>query len=107
MRRHLFWAAVALALAAAAHAAVVLYLPGWWFAREMAQLSRGHGANTFFILSPAQQAGLFPGLPRGGKLIPELQSEGYFDVRDVPDGRLSNTDHLRVWRATCAGSLPR
>ena len=43
------------------------------------------------------------GLPRGDRLIPELQAEGYFDIRDVPDGRLSNVDHLRVWRATTSG----
>lgn len=43
------------------------------------------------------------GLPRGGRLIPTLQSEGYFDIRDVPDGRLNNPDQLRVWRATCEG----
>jgi hypothetical protein len=43
-------------------------------------------------------------LPRGGRLIPLLQQEGYFDLRDVPAGRLSNADHLRVWRATCAGA---
>jgi uncharacterized membrane protein len=89
VRRHLFWAAVALALAAAAHAAVVLYLPGWWFAREMAQLSRGHGANTFFILSPAQQAGLFPGLPRGGitgLCLFDLSAGDVTLSANVPDG---------------------
>ena len=43
------------------------------------------------------------GLPRGGRLIPVLQAEGYFDIRDVPDGRLTNVDHLRVWRATITG----
>ena len=43
-------------------------------------------------------------LPRGGKLIPELQAAGYFDIRNVPEGRLSAPDHLRVWRVTRAGA---
>ena len=43
-------------------------------------------------------------LPRGGKLIPALQDEGFYDLRDVPLERLKNADHIRVWRATCAGS---
>ncbi len=42
-------------------------------------------------------------LPRGGRLIPALQREGYFDLRDVPAGRLAKADHLRVWRDTCSG----
>lgn len=42
-------------------------------------------------------------LPHGGKLIPSLQEEGYFDLRDVPAGRLEKPDHVRVWRATVAG----
>ena len=66
MRRHLFWAAVALALAAAVHAGFILFVPGWWFAREIGALADGHGRNSFFILSPAQQARLFPGMPRSG-----------------------------------------
>ena len=43
-------------------------------------------------------------LPRGGKLIPALQAEGFYDLRDVPLERLKNADHIRVWRATCSGT---
>ena len=32
-----------------------------------------------------------------------LQAEGYEDVREIPDGVLTNANHQRVWRATCAG----
>ncbi len=42
-------------------------------------------------------------LPRGGKLVEELQAEGYTDLRDVPEERFTNFDHLRVWRATVSG----
>jgi len=43
-------------------------------------------------------------LPRGGKLIPALQNEGYFDLRDVPLEKLKNADHIRVWQATGSGA---
>ncbi len=64
--RHLFWAAVALVTAVAAHAAFALHVPGWWFSRAVERMSDAHGKNTFFILSPEEQARLFPGLPRLG-----------------------------------------
>ncbi|MDQ6997064.1 MAG: DUF2779 domain-containing protein, partial [Mariprofundus sp.] len=33
-----------------------------------------------------------------------LQADGYEDVRDIPDGVLTNWNHQRVWRVTCNGS---
>jgi hypothetical protein len=39
MKRHLFWAVVALAAAVAAHAAFALYVPGWWFSRQVERLA--------------------------------------------------------------------
>jgi uncharacterized membrane protein len=66
VRRHLFWAVVALALALAAHAAFALYVPGWWFSRQLERLALAHGWNSFFVMAPEQQADLFPGLPRAG-----------------------------------------
>jgi hypothetical protein len=42
-------------------------------------------------------------LPRGGRVVEQLQAEGYIDLRDVPADRLYNLDHLRVWQATCSG----
>lgn len=42
-------------------------------------------------------------LPRGGKIIDELIEEGIEDVRDIPDGRLSNQNHERVRRVTVSG----
>lgn len=42
-------------------------------------------------------------LPRGGKLVAELASEGYEDLRDVPAGRLKSKDHQRVHAATVSG----
>ena len=66
MRRHLFWLLVAVVAGVAAHAAFALFVPVWWFSREVAQLAHEHGRNNFFILSPEEQAKLFPGLPRFG-----------------------------------------
>lgn len=42
-------------------------------------------------------------LPHGGQLVPVLQDEGYFDLRDVPARRLVRPEHVCVWRATCTG----
>lgn len=42
-------------------------------------------------------------LPRGGKLVAELASEGYEDLRDVPAERLKSKDHRRVHAATVSG----
>jgi hypothetical protein len=39
-------------------------------------------------------------LPYGGALAASLRAEGFTDLRDVPEGRLSKPMHLRVWRAT-------
>lgn len=64
--RHLFWVAVALVTAVAAHAAFALYVPGWMFSRAVDRMAASHGENSFFILTPDEQAGLFPGLPRFG-----------------------------------------
>jgi hypothetical protein len=43
-------------------------------------------------------------LPRGGALAAELQAEGYEDLRDVPEGRLTRPIHQKVWRTTVTGS---
>jgi hypothetical protein len=43
-------------------------------------------------------------LPRGGALAAELQAEGYEDLRDVPEGRLTRSIHQKVWRTTVTGS---
>ncbi|MDP2071847.1 MAG: DUF2779 domain-containing protein [Methylotenera sp.] len=42
-------------------------------------------------------------LPRGGKLPAILRAEGYIDLRDVPEERLDNFNHQRVWRVTKSG----
>jgi uncharacterized membrane protein len=64
--RHLFWVAVALLAAIGAHAAFALFVPGWWFARGVERMAAEHGENRFFVLTPEDQAKLFPGLPRFG-----------------------------------------
>lgn len=43
-------------------------------------------------------------LPRSGKLAEELQQDGYLDLRDVPEARLSNGTHRRIALATRTGS---
>jgi uncharacterized membrane protein len=66
VKRHVFWVTVALVVAVTAHTAFTLFVPGWWFSRTVERLSAQHGENTFFILSPDEQADIFPGLPRLG-----------------------------------------
>jgi len=64
--RHLFWVAVALLTAIGAHAVFALFVPGWWFSRGVERMAAEHGENRFFVLTPEDQAKLFPGLPRFG-----------------------------------------
>ncbi|WP_421695811.1 hypothetical protein [Aestuariivirga sp.] len=89
MKQHLFWAAVALAAAVAAHAAFALFVPGWWFSREVSRLSHAHGKNSFFILTPEEQAQLFPGLPRfgvTGVCVFDVAKGDVTFAADLPDG---------------------
>jgi uncharacterized membrane protein len=64
--RHVFWVAIALLTAVLTHAAFTLFVPSWWFSRTVERLAAVHGENSFFILSPDEQADLFPGIPRLG-----------------------------------------
>lgn len=89
MRRHLFWAAVALMAAIAANVAFTLYVPGWWFSRTVAKLAAAHGTNSFFILDDAEQAKLFPGLPRfgvTGVCVFDVSKGNVTFSADLPDG---------------------
>lgn len=42
-------------------------------------------------------------LPYGKKVAKELRAEGYRDLRDVPEEKLSNPKHIRVHRVTKSG----
>jgi hypothetical protein len=42
-------------------------------------------------------------LPRGARAA-ELLAEGYEDLRDVPEDRLTSPIHQKIWRATVSGS---
>lgn len=42
-------------------------------------------------------------LPRHGNLAAVLRAEGYTDLRDVPEERLGNHNHRRVWRISKSG----
>ena len=89
MTRHLFWAAVAVLTAVAAHALFALYVPGWWFSREVARIAAQHGVNSFFVLSPQQQAMLFPGLPRlgvTGLCVFDVTASDVTFSANLPDG---------------------
>lgn len=89
MNRHLFWIVVALVTAIAAHAAFALYVPGWMFSRAVERMSAAHGENSFFILTPEEQADLFPGLPRFGVTGLCVFNVGEGDVTfaaDLPEG---------------------
>ena len=80
MRRHLFWLLVAVVAGVVAHTAFALFVPGWWFSRQVAALSHAHGKNSFFILSPEEQARLFPGLPRFAAAQQWLGNSGIYVV---------------------------
>lgn len=89
MKTHLFWLVVAIMAAIAAHSAFALFVPGWWFAREVAVLANAHGENSFFILSEDEQAKLFPGLPRfgvTGVCVFDVASGGVTFDANLPDG---------------------
>lgn len=42
-------------------------------------------------------------LPYGGTLAATLRAEGYTDLRDVPEERMENWKHQRVWQVTKSG----
>ena len=42
-------------------------------------------------------------LPYGKKMVEQLRAEGYRDLRDVPEEKLSNPKHIRVHRVTKSG----
>jgi hypothetical protein len=42
-------------------------------------------------------------LPRGGKMIIDLMSEGIADIRDIPEDRLKKPVHKRIQRVTISG----
>jgi hypothetical protein len=60
-------------------------------------LSRCHGALPAGPDYPVES------LPRGGKMMQALIDEGYEDLRDIPDGRLTGELHMRVREATVSG----
>ena len=42
-------------------------------------------------------------LPRGGKIAAELYKDGIQDIRDIPSGRLTNKNHIRVRDVVISG----
>jgi hypothetical protein len=57
-------------------------------------LSRCHGAPPEATGYPVES------LPRGGKVVQALVDEGFEDLREIPDGRLTGEMHMRVHQAT-------
>jgi len=89
MTKHLFWLVVAVMAGIFAHSAFALFVPGWWFSREVGTLAKTHGSNSFFILSPDEQAKLFPGLPRfgvTGVCVFDVAKGNVTFAADLPDG---------------------
>jgi hypothetical protein len=60
-------------------------------------LARCHGALPAGTGYPVES------LPGGGKLVQALVDEGFEDLRDIPDGRLTGEIHMRVRQATVSG----
>lgn len=89
MKKHLFWLVVAVVAGVLAHTAFALFVPGWWFSRGVGKLAEAHGRNNFFILSPQEQAKLFPGLPRfgvTGVCVFDVGKGNVTFAADLPDG---------------------
>ncbi|MCA3555288.1 hypothetical protein [Aestuariivirga sp.] len=89
MRKHLYWLLVAAVAGVAAHSAFALFVPAWWFSREVRELADAHGRNSFFILSPGEQARLFPGLPRfgvTGVCVFDVAKGNVTFAAELPDG---------------------
>ena len=89
MKKHLFWLVVAVVAGVLAHTAFALFVPGWWFSRGVGKLAEAHGRNNFFILSPQEQAKLFPGLPRfgvTGVCVFDVGKSNVTFAADLPDG---------------------
>ncbi|MGA2261652.1 MAG: DUF2779 domain-containing protein, partial [Acidobacteriota bacterium] len=42
-------------------------------------------------------------LPYGGKIVADLVSEGFEDLRNVPENRLTRPKHQKIWRITISG----
>jgi uncharacterized membrane protein len=55
-----FWIVVALLVGAIVHISYVLFAPGFLFARQLEQSTKGKPYNSFFIASPANQSELLP-----------------------------------------------
>jgi Domain of unknown function(DUF2779) len=60
-------------------------------------LSRCHGALSAGADYPVES------LPRGGKVVQALVDEGFEDLREIPDGRLTGEMHMRVHQAAVSG----
>lgn len=43
-------------------------------------------------------------LPHGLPLAETLQWEGFLDVREIPEGRLTHPEHVRIWRSCKEGA---
>ena len=70
------------------------------------QCDKPFECSFFGYCSPAVETkDAFPPevLPYGGTLAATLRAEGYTDLRDVPEERMENWKHQRVWRVTKSG----
>jgi len=85
----LYWLAVALFTAVAAHAGFVLMVPRYQFAQEVRRMVAPHGDNFFLIIPQAAQARLAPGFPRQGVVGVCMFDVSQSDVTlhaNLPDG---------------------
>lgn len=87
----------------------VMELQKWLAKKSIPDIDMGAQCNTPFACPFQEFCGKdlpeYPVtlLPRGGKVVEALLAEGYQDLKKVPKGKLSNENHLRVWRATRTG----
>lgn len=69
------------------------------------QCTEPHECQFRAYCSAGSNVALFPVsiLPNSYHLAEKLRGEGYEDIRDVPESRLTNPIHMRIHRVTCSG----
>jgi hypothetical protein len=69
------------------------------------QCSKPYECPFYSHCAPQEEGPEYPVtlLPYGGRMVQDLLSEGFEDLRDVPEDRLTNPQHQKIRRVTISG----
>lgn len=69
------------------------------------QCSKPYECPFYGYCAPQKEGPKYPVtlLPYGGRVVADLISEGFEDLREVPEDRLTKPQHQKIWRATVSG----